>query len=161
MITRITTAANGFDLTRTSLAWCKARTFFVGFLGPASFTCSCLATIDQFFVTSQKGSIRRLSNIKWAHRILVIITIFWSIHGTVGPIFYNITSVRCSSTNSGYADYATIYTIVIVCAIPVLVMILFGCLTYRNLRQTTVLAGQHADNQFSTNDFHSSDVDYC
>jgi hypothetical protein len=58
LITRIVTASNGFVLTRTSLIWCKSRAFFAGSLAPISFTCSCLATIDQFFLTSQKVHIR-------------------------------------------------------------------------------------------------------
>ena len=149
LLTRVIAASDGFDLTRTSLVWCKARSFFNGTLGPISLTCSCLATIDQFFVTSQKVNIRRLSNIKWTHKILVIAIIIWSIHGIFGPIFYNITSVRCSSTNPIYAEYATIYIIVILCFIPVSIMILFGCLTHRNLCQTIVLAAQHADHQLA------------
>jgi hypothetical protein len=143
--TRIVTAANGFDLTLTSLIWCKARPVFAGSLAPISFICSCLATIDQFFVTSQIVNIRRCSNIKWTHRILIVVIIVWCIHRMFGILFYNITSIRCSSTNAVYADYAVIYFIVILCAIPVLVMIIFGCLVYRNIRQTIVLAEQQAD----------------
>ena len=149
LTTRIVTAANGIDLTRTSLAWCKTRPFFVGFLAPLCFTCSCLATIDQFFVTSHHANIRRLSNIKWAHRILIISIIFWSIHGLFGPIFYEITSVRCTSTNAIYAEYSVIYSIVIVCAIPILIIGLFGLLTFRNIRQTILLAEQRADQQLT------------
>ena len=149
LTTRIVTAANGIDFTRTSLAWCKARPFFVGFLAPLCFTCSCLATIDQFFVTSQHVNIRRLSNIKWAHRVLIISIIFWSIHGLFGPIFYEITSVRCTSTNAIYAEYAVVYVVVVVCAIPICVIGLFGWLTYRNIRRAIILAEQHVDQELS------------
>ena len=149
LITRIVTAANGFDLTRTSLIWCKARAFFAGSLSPISLTCSCLATIDQYLVTSKHVHVRACSNIRWAHRIIIIITIIWCIHGIFGPVFYNITSVRCTSTNSVYADYSAIYVIVIICAIPVLLLTVFGCLTYRNLRQTIFLAEQHVDRQLA------------
>mgnify|MGYP001099445386 FL=1 len=149
LTTRIVTAANGIDLTRTSLAWCKTRPFFVGFLAPLCFTCSCLATIDQFFVTSQHVNIRRLSNIKWAHRVLIISIIFWSIHGLFGPIFYEITSVRCTSTNAIYAEYAVVYVVVVVCAIPICVIGLFGWLTYRNIRRAIILAEQHVDQELS------------
>jgi hypothetical protein len=66
-----------------------------------------------------------------------------------GILFYNITSIRCSSTNAVYADYAVIYVIVILWIIPVLVMIIFGCLAYRNIRQTIVLVEQQADRQLT------------
>jgi hypothetical protein len=50
-------------------------------------------------------------------------------------------------TNAIYRDYLVTYTLVTLCAIPVLIQIVFGCLTYRNIRQTIVLAQQHADRQ--------------
>ena len=149
LTTRIVTAINGFDLTRTSLVWCKARAFFAGSLAPISMTCSCLAAIDQYLVTSKNVHVRAYSNIRWTHRIVIIVIIVWCIHGVFGPVFYNITSVRCASTNSVYASYAAIYVIVIVCAIPVLLLTVFGCLTYGNLRQTIVLAEQYADRQLA------------
>jgi hypothetical protein len=149
LITRIATAIIGIDLTFTSLIWCKARAFFTLFLAPISFTCSCLATIDQFFVTSQNVNLRLCSNIKWAHRIIIIAIIVWFIHGIFAPVFYNITPIRCGSTNAVYADYATIYPTVILCAIPVLIMVVFGCLAYRNIRLTIVLVAQHADRQLT------------
>jgi hypothetical protein len=149
LITRIVTAANGFDLTQTSLIWCKARAFFAGSLAGISLTCSCLATIDQFLVTSTSVHVRRYSNIRWTHRILIIVFIVWCIHGMFAPFFYNITSIRCASTNTVYADYATIYVVVILSVIPISIMIVFGCLTYRNLRQRIVLAEQHADRQLT------------
>lgn len=149
LITRIVTAVDGFDLTRTSLVWCKARAFFAGSLAPISMTCSCLATIDQYLATSKNAHARAYSNIRWAHRIIIIVIIVWCIHGMFGPVFYNITSVRCASTNSVYANYATVYVVVIVCVIPVLLLAVFGCLTYGNLRQTIVLAGEYADRQLA------------
>jgi hypothetical protein len=149
LITRIVTAIIGIGLTFTSLIWCKARAFFTLFLAPISFTCSCLATIDQFFVTSQNVNLRRCSNIKWAHRIIIIAIIVWFIHGVFGSIFYSITPIRCSSTNAVYAGYTTIYPPVILCAIPVLIMVVFGYLAYQNIHSTRALAEQQADRQLT------------
>jgi hypothetical protein len=52
-------------------------------------------------------------------------------------------------TNAIYRDYLVTYTLVTLCAFPVLIQIVFGCLTYRNIRQTIVLAQQHADHQLT------------
>jgi hypothetical protein len=149
LITRIVTSSNGFDLTLTSLAWYKSRAFFLGSLAPISYTCSCLAIIDQFFLTSQKVHIRRLSNINRTYRIVILVIIVWCIHGGFAPFFYNITPTRCMSTNALYANYTAIYVIVISCAIPVIVIMIFGYLTYQNLHQTIVLAAEHADDQLT------------
>ncbi|CAF1233470.1 unnamed protein product [Adineta steineri] len=63
---------SGFDLTRTSLAWCKARSFFLSTISVISFTCLCLATIDQFLATSQNAHLRRYNKIELAHRIVLV-----------------------------------------------------------------------------------------
>jgi len=147
LITRITGSLYNVDLTRTSIIWCKARAFFDGFFSPISLSCLCLAIIDQFFVTSQNVNIRRYSNIKWAHRIVLVIIIVWFIQGSFSAVFYNISSVGCLSFNAAYNTYVTVYITVVVCALPVSVITVFGWLTYRNIRQTIVLAREHADHQ--------------
>ncbi|CAF0978076.1 unnamed protein product [Adineta ricciae] len=126
LIARIVAARYDIDLTRTSIVW---------------------SAIDQFLVTSQNVNLRRCSNIKLAYRIVIGIIGFWSIHGIFAPVFYNITTVRCASTNAIYAIYSTIYVTIVITTIPVVIMIVFGGLTYRNIRLTRVPAQQHADRQ--------------
>ena len=70
LISRIVITGFAIDLTRTSVLWCKSRYFIIGFLSLSSFSCSCLATIDQFFVTSSNVRLRHLSKIQWTHRIV-------------------------------------------------------------------------------------------
>ncbi len=77
---RIAITGYGFDLSRTSIVWCKMR-LFIGFsFTLISLSCSCLATIDQYFVTSQSAYLRHFSNIKWARRLVFVITIIWFLH---------------------------------------------------------------------------------
>jgi hypothetical protein len=151
LISRIVSTGYGFDLTRTSTAWCKIRTFCLFTLSLITLTCSCLATIDQYFATSQNVRLRRYSNIKWAHRIVIIMIIIWCFHGIAPLIFFEIpaTTKTCMNINSGYDIYARIYLLGLVCAIPVFVMITFGCLIYNNIRQTEALARQCADRQIT------------
>ena len=151
LIPRIINASSGIDLTRKSIIWCKTQQFLISFLSLTSFTCSCLATIDQFLVTSRNAYLRSYSKIQWAHRIVLVTIIIWCLHGIPCFFFYNISSISkiCDINNAIYAAYIPIFVLVLLCVIPVLVMVVFGCLTYRNIRQTKVLAEQNADRQLT------------
>jgi hypothetical protein len=139
----------GIDSTRTSVVWCKARSYFLSVFTFISFTFSCLASIDQFLVTSPNANLRRLSSIKWAHRIIFIVMIVWIIHGIPILVFVNLipTTNTCLNTNAGYAIYVSIYVLSLTCFIPVTIMIVFGYLTYRNIHSRRILADQQADLQ--------------
>ena len=151
LISRVVTTASGFDFTRTSAVWCKIRQFFLVTLCLITLTCSCLATIDQYFITSQNARVRRLSNIKWTHRIVIIMIIIWCLHGISVFLYYNISPVTktCTITNDGYDSYSLFYFFGLVTAIPILLMILFAYLTYCNIKKTVVLAQQQADRQIA------------
>lgn len=146
---RILTVGYGIDLTRLSNPWCKIREFSLVFSSCLSVTCSCLAMIDQYLVTSRKNSLRRRSQIKWTHRTMIIIITFWFLH-TVPYLFYvNISSRTsfCTITNPYFNIYILIYVLGFLFVIPVSVMILFGWLTYGNIQQTIVLVNQNVDHQ--------------
>jgi hypothetical protein len=149
LIIRIVSAGFGIDLVITSLIWCKIRAFIVSSLSPISLTCSCLAMIDQFLTTSPNVNLRRFSSIKWAHRIVVLVIIVWYLHGISIFIYYSIPPIiyTCISTDPRCPAYVPIYVVVVLCAIPVIVMVVFGYLTYCNIRLTRRLAQQHADRQ--------------
>ncbi|CAF0853150.1 unnamed protein product [Adineta steineri] len=148
---RIYNLYNETNLVDTSLGWCLTYTFLIGYLGLTSFTCSCLATIDQFFATSRNAYLRQYSNIKWAHRIVFIIIIVWFLHAIPVLLFYNVPPItsRCNSVNKVYQNYIPVYILVLQCGIPVLVMLIFGGLTYRNMCLSKALVEQHADRQLT------------
>jgi hypothetical protein len=148
---RVVSAGFGIDLTHTSNSWCKMRQFCLATLALTALTCSCLPTIDQFFVTSQNGSLRRLSNIKWAHRTTLIMIVIWCLHGIPTCLFFDISPITntCVNMNATYMLYVLFFTADLVTAIPVLIMVIFGYLTYRNICLTRALAGQHADRQLA------------
>ncbi|CAF0858239.1 unnamed protein product [Adineta steineri] len=149
LVSRIFIAGYHIDLTLTSTFWCKLRAYLINVLTLISFTYSCLTSIDQFLVTSRNANIRRLSNIKWAHRIMFIVIILWCLHGIPQILFYNISSITqtCQIVNAKYSIYASVYVLSLTCVIPIVVMIVFGYLTYRNIHLTRVLAEQQADHQ--------------
>ena len=59
---------NGFniDWTQISLFYCKFRIYILQLCTLISFTCMCLATIDQFFATCSNPRWQQWSNIKFA-----------------------------------------------------------------------------------------------
>ena len=151
LTTRLLITGYGVDLTRTSLPWCKMRTFFIYTLSTVSITCSYLATIDQFFLTSQNMSLRRLSNIKWTYRIVSIVVLFWCIHGIAISTCFDISPVTntCTNVNAVFANYIPIYLLGVCTVGPMLIMSLFGYLTYRNIHKTRALRRQRTDRQLT------------
>jgi len=55
LLIRIIGTVLAIDLSRISIVWCKSRIFLIGICSLTSLACSCLATVDQFFMTSQSA----------------------------------------------------------------------------------------------------------
>ncbi len=146
---RILSQGYGINVTGTSNIWCKIRQSLLIIFSVISIYFSCLAVIDQFLVTSKSAYLRRCSQIRRAHRISIIAIIIGCLPGIPVLIFYHVSPIdkTCVSTNAGFAIYVLIYLLGIICAIPVSIMIIFGWLTCRNIRQTIVLAEHQADRQ--------------
>ncbi|CAF1301367.1 unnamed protein product [Adineta ricciae] len=137
------------DVIGSSDIWCKIRNFLLTAPSLISITYSCLAIIDQFLVTSKRAFLRRYSQIKWAHRISIMVIIFWCVYCI--HIFFVVRIVPstkvCTSDNPSYLVYSVVYLLAIICGIPVSIMTLFGLLTYRNIRETIALAELNYDRQ--------------
>ena len=150
---RIISTILTIDLARISIVWCKSRIFLIGVCSFTSLACSCLAIIDQLFMTSQNANLRRCScsNTKWPYRIIFIVLMLSCIQGIPSFIYYDISSITnaCVVNNSAYSLYVAIYPLILTSTIPVSIMILFACLTYRNIRLTRGLTRQYADRQLT------------
>ena len=146
---RILSDSYRIDTYRGSDPWCKIRQFLLVVPALISVTFSSLAIIDQFLVTSGSAYIRSRSQIKWAHRISIIVIVFWCLYDIHGLVLYRIlpTTKTCGSDNAGLAIYSPIYLLGIICGIPVGIMTLFGLLTYRNIRRTVRPAELRFDRQ--------------
>ena len=137
------------DIKHESNLWCKIRQFSLAVLSPLSITCSCLAMIDQFLVTSRSQSLRNCSQMKWTYRMLIIANIIWFSNGIPYVFYYNVGSVTnsCVNTNPNFDIYIPIFLLGMLFLIPISVMSLFGWLTYRNIHQTIALVKQNIDYQ--------------
>jgi hypothetical protein len=149
--TRIISAGYGIDPTLTSTVWCKLRLSFVNVFATVSLTCASLAVVDQFLATSRNARIRQWSKIEIAYRVVICVLIIGWLVGIPWIIYLDISpySGLCVFTNANFAIFLPINSLVFFSTIPVLVMVTFGCLAYRNIRQTTVLNQQRADRQLT------------
>jgi hypothetical protein len=82
------------DITRLSLGWCKVRQYLYVTCPAIAITCDWLATVDQFLVTSRSARLRNWSKIKFAHRIVIGVLIFWFLAGLPFLVFTEIRSVK-------------------------------------------------------------------
>jgi hypothetical protein len=146
-------ASDGFvvELSGTSNTWCKIKRFCNATFGTTSLYYACLATIDQFFVTAASARLRNWSNIRWAHRITIVSTIFWFLYNIPWLMFANISPVNdmCLYTNKIFAAFASLYLVIVLSFMTSIILVTFGWLAYRNLQRTTVLAEQGAQRQLT------------
>jgi hypothetical protein len=153
---------NGFNINwlNMSLFYCKFRQFYVQLCILMSLTCICLAVIDQFLATCAHPRWHQWNNIKFARYILTGSVIIWMLHGIPFLIYYNqiqpsITGMpTCLITNNVFQKYYTIvYGCVLVTSLHLIIMILFGILGYRNVRQlayrTVPLVRRELDKQLT------------
>ena len=140
LTTRILAIGYDLDLTRQSIVWCKMRSFFIFSLSLMTVTCSSLSTIDQYLITSENVRFRRLSSIKNARRIVIFFGVLWSLHAIPPAIYRDIipSTNLCVNNNNEYLIYSIVYIIGLLCLIPVLIMIFFGYLTYRNMTRRRI-----------------------
>lgn len=146
---RLLTVGYEIDWISTSIVWCKIRQFSLVTTSFLTVTCSSLATIDQFLVTSRSQSLRICSQIKWAYRMLAIATIISLCNGIPYLLYYNVSPITnsCVNINPQLSVYFSFHVIGILLFIPISIMSLFSWLTYRNIRQIIVLTNQHVDHQ--------------
>ena len=151
LTSRILSIGYGIDTAGGSLVVCKIRSHLIPTLPLFSFTCTCLASIDQFLSTSRYPSLRRFSHIKCAHRALVTMTIIWCLHDIPYLIYYQIPSPSqtCTNINPNFRNYTTYSLLIFVFVTPVLVLTVFGYLSYRNIHQIQVFVRERADRQLT------------
>jgi hypothetical protein len=130
------------DWSVVSLAYCKVRIYCFQVCTLASFTCMCLATIDQFLATCSHTRWQRYSHIKYAYRFFMISIIIWLLHGIPTLVYENHVlspmtgDYVCAISNSAFQNYYTYgFVLVLVSTLPVIVTAIFGLFAYRNVTQ--------------------------
>ena len=140
LLTRVIAGGFLIDWTTMSIEWCRAR-FYIGHVTLfVSISYMCYATIDQYFATSRKQTIRQLSNVKSARRAIAIILIFWLLHHLPIPILAQHVPTAnggrtCNTLINPYLrQYISYFTFPVLSAIiPIMLLTIVGSLTYRNV----------------------------
>ena len=154
---------NGFGINWTNmlLFYCKFRQFYIQSCVLISFTCMCLATIDQFLATCSNPRWHRWNNIKFARYLVIGAVIVWFLVEIPFILYYDhmVSSTTgissCGITNTGFEKYLNLFHRPILTAgLPVIIMALFGILAYRNVQniayRTVPLVRRELDKQFTT-----------
>ena len=127
------------DWTQSSLFHCKFRWFCVQLCLLTTFTCLCLATIDQYCATCSYPHWRLFSNIKLARRLCILFVLIFT----------------CGMTNGIFQQYFIYsYTLILTGFLPIFITAVFGILAYRNIQQlafqTIPLVRRELDKQLTT-----------
>jgi hypothetical protein len=151
LISRIMETGYGLELSNSSIIWCKIRQYFITSISIIPVYCQCFATIDRFLITSQHQRLRQYSTIKQVYWISICLTIICLIHGIPFYLYYDISpkTHQCSSMNDTLSFYLPIFVLVIFLFIPTTLTIIFGFLTYRNVKQLRGCYNQHIDRQIT------------
>lgn len=141
----------GNEMKHLSIVWCKLRYFFITSCCAISSNCACMATIDQFFITSQHVRIRQLSSIKNTYRVCCSFLIFWWLHGTLWIYYQDMSPITgvCVYLSNAFFAYGIFFVSIFLCIAPCLIMVTFGILAYQNIRKTIFLSRFRADRQLT------------
>jgi hypothetical protein len=142
LLSRILISGFMIDWTETSLFYCKFRNYCLQVCSLTSYTCMCLATMDQFLATSLRPRWQQFFTIKRAYFLCVLFSVIWLFHGIPSLIWYRPTispqtgSVSCIITNAIFQQYFSYcYNAILAGILPIIITILFGSLAYINVRQ--------------------------
>ncbi|UJR32346.1 hypothetical protein I4U23_019809 [Adineta vaga] len=161
LLTRIMITGFNIDWTQSSLIYCKFRTFCFQLTSAMSFTCICLATIDQYCATCSRLQWQQFSRINLARRLLILIIICLFIEQIPCMIYYehnqliSTGKVICTITNLSFIQFNTYFNYLILGNIlPYLITISFGILAYRNVKKlahrTIPLVRRELDKQLTS-----------
>jgi hypothetical protein len=122
------------DPQTQSLLFCKVRgyLFQLSIILPRWFV--AFACIDRYASTSVKVHLRNFAQPRMAHRIIVLITMIWSLICTHRLIFFEIKEDLCGITNNtGASLFHTSYVVFAVGIFPSVAMIICTYLIRHNL----------------------------
>ena len=93
------------------------------------------ACIDRWALCSHSPFIRSFSRPRMAIRVIILLIVVWAIIPIHLAIFYSNVTGRCIAQAGTYAFTYAIYSVVVIGILPLLFMIVFSALAWRNLQQ--------------------------
>ncbi|CAF4762794.1 unnamed protein product [Rotaria sp. Silwood1] len=132
---------------------CKLMVFFVQMTTTVAMSFLCLSAFDRWACTSQSARIRQLSSIRVARCLFPIPFILWSLVNVPFLIYCDIVPpiYICWFTNDLFMRIGVLFlSPILTIFLPLIVLILFGLLTYRNIRLVTHIRQQPNQTRMST-----------
>ncbi|CAF3917762.1 unnamed protein product [Rotaria sp. Silwood1] len=128
----------GYDLSSTSLIFCKFRAYIVVVGYVISRHLLCLISIDRWMITSTNIFIHRQCNRKTTQLIIIISIIFWLLIEIFIPIGFYIENNNCIPSLNPF--YLFMYRIIdLLCTLfPFFILIIFTCLLLKNLLRNKI-----------------------
>jgi hypothetical protein len=141
LLNRVLVAIVANDPTLVSAIWCRLRVY----IGQTSVlfcqSCACLASINCFLSSCRGVRWRRFVSLTICRRCIVIVALFWLVHGLFNPLLTELIIVpgrapSCSLTSTIAVNYTGFFLRpVFIGILPICTLSTFGILTYRNLNR--------------------------
>ena len=158
---RIAIYGLNIDWSESSLFFCKARGYALQVFTLISYTCMCLATVDQCLATSLRPRWQKCLTIRRAYHICASVSLMWLLHSIPCIIWYSLvrssttSSVVCRITNPAFQVYVNdVYVLVLSGILPLVITVIFASLAYRHVRQipyrTIPLVRRELDKQLTS-----------
>lgn len=135
LITRMLHFGYNIQTVNRVLWFCKFRFYFSIVLATVARYHIILAYIDRYFTSSLNENHRRWISKTIALRLIIINTILWPLMSVHILIFYKIENGQCSPGNNIYNVFFSIYIAIDTGILPLSLTLVFGLLTFKNLRQ--------------------------
>ncbi|CAF1395499.1 unnamed protein product [Adineta steineri] len=116
---------------------CRLMVFFTEVTVPCAMSFLCLAAFDRWACTSRSARIRQLSSKNIARCLFPMPFLFWSCVNAPYLIFVDYVPqlFSCWFTNDLFQQIATYFlTPFMVALLPLIILVIFGILTHRNIR---------------------------
>jgi hypothetical protein len=133
LITKLSSDHLGSILYNTSRIYCKLRIFLTWTLPCISTSYLVLAALDRCLSTSENARFRSFSRIGVARRLTIFPIIIYSLT-TSHQFYYYDLRPKCAPQLGGYSIFLSVYSIVWTSLIPQGLLLVFGLMTYRNVR---------------------------
>jgi hypothetical protein len=151
LFTKLATDQYGSTLQNTNLAWCRMRTYLTWVLPCFATGYLVLASIDRCLSTSTNTRLRSFSQLKVAYRMSFVPVILNALTTSHQFFYYNLRPT-CAPMPGTYAYFLSMYSIVWTSLIPQSCMLVFGLITYYNVRKSRKRLVRSKDQQTNRTD---------
>ncbi|CAF0933975.1 unnamed protein product [Adineta ricciae] len=118
-----------------NLWFCKMRFYFLYLLMANARYNIILASVDRYIASSRDALRRQWSSSKTAFRAIVGNALFWTIVYIQVIVFYEIANNSCQPRAGTSGVYFSIYITIDNGILPLILMLIFGLLTAKNVRR--------------------------